>query len=247
MDIIPNHQKMYTKIATLISNARLAGELDWDVIVDRARVPHIPQSWDSPVELLQRAHDAFRLNPWDEQPVHLEVMCEKQALEGLFIPICDQFMVPYISNKGYCSQTVLFRKGIEASVRFDQETKRTIILYFGDHDPSGLDMDRDLESRLRMFSLGSPVEVRRLSLTWKQIKEFNPPPNPAKLTDSRASEYIRRYGGSSWELDAMGPQYLQNLLAQSIIEFIDKDLWNKTKDREEEMRVKLAKTVESFE
>ena len=63
-------------------------------------------------------------------------------------------------------------------------------------------MTRDIQERLQLFT-GQDIEVRRLALNIDQIKRYNPPPNPAKLTDSRATAYVREYGNDSWELDAL--------------------------------------------
>lgn len=81
--------------------------------------------------------------------------------------------------------------------------ERRVILHLGDHDPSGIDMTRDISDRLELF--GADVEVKRIALNWDQIDEFTPPPNPAKLSDSRAGAYIAEYGDESWELDALEP------------------------------------------
>ena len=59
----------------------------------------------------------------------------------------------------------------------------TVVVHLGDHDPSGLDMTRDIQERLEMF--GSTAIIDRIALTWEQIEEYGPPPNPAKTTDAR--------------------------------------------------------------
>ena len=84
-----------------------------------------------------------------------------------------------------------------------------MIIHLGDHDPSGIDMTRDIQERLQMF--GADVYVKRVALTMNQIGTYNPPPNPAKITDSRASKYIDEYGNESWELDALEPQVITDL------------------------------------
>jgi hypothetical protein len=136
-------------------------------------------------------------------------MVEKQALEGVLIPVCREWDVPFTANKGYSSSSAMHEAGKRIYNRFREEKKVTII-YLGDHDPSGIDMTRDVEERLRLFAECSPddeftVNVQRVALNMDQVRAMHPPENPAKLTDSRANEYIRKFGHSSWELDASNP------------------------------------------
>jgi len=100
-----------------------------------------------------------------------------------------------------------------------------LILHLGDHDPSGIDMTRDIQERLSLFS-ETDVEVKRIALNRDQIDFYNPPPNPAKMTDSRFADYQRLHGSSSWELDALKPEMLVDLIKQEIADVLDPDLFN---------------------
>ena len=99
----------------------------------------------------------------------------------------------------------------------------TRILHFGDHDPSGIDMTRDIADRLHLF--GSEVDVRRVALNMDQIDQYDPPPNPAKLSDSRSEKYVSEFGPNSWELDALEPRVLAALVDLEIDEVLEEDLW----------------------
>lgn len=246
-DVIENTVKSYNRVKGLITDARMAGCLDWSAIVDRGRVVETPPSWTMPSSILRGAVKAFQLDHWDYQPVHAMVMCEKQALEGVLQPVSDKWSLPYVSCKGYASVSLLYELGQWFKDNAYVDRRYVKVLYFGDHDPSGLDMDRDLEERLRMFSeeaeMGGSVEVVRVALTMDQIREHRPPPNPAKLTDSRAKEYVRRFGSSSWELDALEPKLLVSLLEDSIQSVIDlsgsEEIWAKSQMLQEEMREEM--------
>jgi hypothetical protein len=98
------------------------------------------------------------------------------------------------------------------------------IIHLGDHDPSGIDMTRDIQERLEMF--GANVEVKRVALTMKQIEAFNPPPNPTKVTDARSGGYISRFGHECWELDALEPKVITQLIEDEVTALIDYDLFN---------------------
>jgi len=108
-------------------------------------------------------------------------------------------------------------------------------------------MTRDNLERVTMFSDYCHVDVRRIALNAEQIEQYNPPPNPAKVTDSRAKEYIRRHGETSWELDALKPDVIDRLISQEIEQFIDWDIWNDTLRRQEQGRDLLRKVGDNAE
>jgi len=244
-DLIPNSQQSYSRLGSIVNDARLAGLLDWSMIVDRGRRTVANQHWNNPAEIVRAAARSFRVDHWADQPVHIEVMIEKQALEGILQPVCSDLDVNLTANKGYSSQSFMYRKG--RSLRYELNADKAVhLFYLGDHDPSGLDMDRDIEERLTMFS-GHPVTVKRLALTYPQIEEFNPPENPAKLTDSRAAEYIAQYGSSSWELDALEPAALADLVRGEVEALRDPDIYDQTLMREENMKETLNLWADSYE
>src|ERR1700722_6974774 len=106
-----------------------------------------------------------------------------------------------------------------------QRGQRPIVFHLGDHDPSGIDMTRDNYDRLSMFA-GAPVQVVRRALNMPQVEEYDPPPNPAKLTDSRARDYIDKYGDECWELDALDPAMLRDLIRDAVLRIRDREKWD---------------------
>lgn len=257
-DVIENSNKSYSRICGLVNDARLAGMMDWDRIVDRGRNTVRRRTFNSPHHAIERVSNGFSIDRWYFQPVRVEVMCEKQALEGVLSEECIKWGVPFTSNKGYPSQSLLYEKGRAFNEIMVNERQNIEIIYFGDHDPSGIDMDRDVEKRIRMFADADTVEdmhnkmisFRRVALTMDQIKKYKPPPNPAKISDSRAMSYIRRYGRSSWELDALSPRVLADLLSDEIEMIIrlsgSKRVWDATDVLEDEMRDELTCAVDSL-
>ncbi len=91
-------------------------------------------------------------------------------------------------------------------------------------------MTRDNADRLEVFlsrtARSMQVEVRRLALNMPQIEEYGPPPNPAKVTDSRFQRYSETYGDESWELDALEPAVLVQLVRDEVDTLRDDDAWN---------------------
>jgi hypothetical protein len=241
---IENSQKSYSKIGDLVSDGRLAGLIDWDMIVDRGRVSIANTHWTSPADIVDAAASQYKIDKWADQPNHIEVMVEKQALEGVLIPVCRKLDVTFRANKGYTSQSMMYRLGKDLA-GIHGTGKDIHVLYFGDHDPSGLDMDRDVSERLRLFS-GLSVSFERLALKYAQVQILNPPENPAKVTDSRAKKYIKVYGHSSWELDAVEPKELARLVEAAVVNLRDEKLWKAALKHENEMKAELKEFAEDY-
>lgn len=234
-NLIENSEKSYKNIGCLVSDARLAGDIDWEMIKDRGRVMVENPHWNDPAHFMEVVAPQFRFDLWKDQPAYVEVMVEKQALEGVLIPVCRRLDVPFTANKGYSSSSALY----EASKRFvdrHQQGKELWVIYLGDHDPSGIDMSRDVEDRLDLFvkmatdranEIGPnelpAVRIKRVALNMDQIRKLKPPENPAKITDSRARGYIEKFGRSSWELDAIEPKQLARLVTDAIESLMDAD------------------------
>lgn len=239
-DIIPNLQKEYAKLSTLLVKGRMAGFVDWDAIEDRIRVPYLPY-WVLDIEdAINDTANQYRLDRQDGQDVYIELWVEKDALSGVLKKITSHYHINLMVNRGYSSCTAMH----DAYKRFkekEDEGKETCILYLGDHDPSGLDMIRDIKERLEEF--GVDTEVKHIGLTMKQIEKFNPPPNPAKITDPRATGYIAEYGDTSWEVDALDPETLHKLVRENVEKLIDMELFKDKIKQEEEDKEKL-KTLE---
>lgn len=187
---IPNNERSYKNLGNLINDGRLAGLIDWYAIVDRTRNLRGNSHWDRPEDVIDSARYSYMLDRWENQPNYVEVWVEKDALIGIVSQICRELDVPHFSCRGYTSQSEMW-SAAQRFIRQDYRGSRTII-HLGDHDPSGIDMTRDIQERMDMF--GADVFVKRVALTMEQIETFCPPPNPTKLSDARASGYIREYG-----------------------------------------------------
>jgi hypothetical protein len=243
---IENNLRSYKNLGNLISTARQAGLIDWEMIEDRNRETQIPNHWQDPAEIVAAAAKQFRIDKWQDQPWYIEVMVEKDALSGVLEPVCRGLDIGITANKGYSSSSVMYEIGKRLYERY-QDGKKICIIYLGDHDPSGIDMGRDVEERLCMYSQLGCIEVVRVALNYDQIKELNPPENPAKESDARFSAYIKRFGTSSWELDAVEPTRLAKLVTNAVVFRRDADIWEKAVGAEEEMREKLRDFVDQYE
>lgn len=231
-DIIPNKQSEYTKLSGILKEGRMGGEVDWDVIEDRLRKPDLPYIVKDVPEAIQETIDFYRLDRQKGQKNYLEVWVEKDAISNVLKRVTHQYGVNLLVNRGYGSVTAMH----DAYKRYSGELlfeKTVTILYLGDHDPSGIDMIRDIKSRIgeMLYQQGHDIEgkftVEPIALTMAQIEEHQPPKNPAKLTDPRAGWYIDRFGTSSWEVDALDPATLEVVVRTAIESRINLSSFNR--------------------
>lgn len=250
-DLIPNKATEYKRLGSIINDARLAGLIDWSAIEDRGRNLVKHSAWKNPADIIDGAIRGYALDPWKDQDVYVMARIEKDALLGVIEPVCDRWRVPYIGCRGYTSQSEAYETG-QLLRRARRNRKRIVILYLGDHDPSGVDMTRDNTDRLSMFTR-MPVEVRRLALNLDQIEEYDPPPNPTKDTDIRATGYrdMMEEAGQDpdtcWELDALEPQVIDRLIDSEIKSLVDRDRWVETLKAEKEDKRRLQLIADEWE
>lgn len=234
-----NEEKSYKRLTSIVSDGRLAGLIDWSAIEDRGRQPEAAAEFADLGELTEAALRSWRLPRWEGQENYVELWVEKQALAGVLWPLAEEFHVTLMVNKGYSSQSAMF----ESARRFLRHRDRQpILLYLGDHDPSGEDMVRDIRERLQMFGVDG-IDVRKVALTMDQIQEHQPPPNPAKTTDSRFINYQALHGDESWEVDALPPDVLETLIREAFADLHDAKMMAEVIEREDADRERLRETV----
>jgi hypothetical protein len=217
-DLIANSDKEYKRLGGIVSEGRMGGLIDWDHLVDRGRNFLQRPHWSSPASIVKACAEQYSEDRWDLSDYRIEVWVEKQALEDIIARACRPYDVGYIACKGYMSQSEMW-SAAQRLAEYEVRGQKTVILHLGDHDPSGIDMTRDIQDRLRTFR--SNAQVQRIALNMDQIDQYGPPPNPAKVTDSRAADYIEKFGHESWELDALEPEVITDLIQTEIKEHID--------------------------
>jgi hypothetical protein len=170
---------------------------------------------------------------------------EKDALVEVVGMACSPLDVPYFACRGYTSQSAMWEAAMRIQDKIDKDGISPVIVHLGDHDPSGVDMSRDIEERLTMF--GTPPIFRRIALNMDQINQYNPPPNPTKLTDSRSGGYLREFGEDCWELDSLDPEVIVNLITEEINKWVDSDLKAMVIAQEQEYLEVLDKISKNWE
>lgn len=252
-DLLSNTKHSYDLVDRTINLGRMAGLIDWRMLEDRTRGEHALSHWESVGDILTDCVSDFHVDIWRTQPRHVEVWIEKDALIGVIEGVCQKLDMTYFACKGYASVSAMWEAGqrLKEHIRAGQSVT---ILYFGDHDPSGIDMDRDIEKRLRVFiehdfgPIGDMLEVRRLALTLDQVQRYGPPPNPVKEKssdpdkkggDNRAKKYVEEFGKECWELDALPPEVIVDLIEAEVLALRDDDAWQAALDRQEAGRERL--------
>ncbi len=242
--IIPNSERSYKNLGNLISEARLAGLIDWQAIEDRTRNLRANSHWSTPGSVIDSAAYSYHLDHWAGQENYVEVWVEKDALIGIVGQICRELDVSHFSCRGYVSQSEMWEAARRLRRRNDNG-QHIVLLHLGDHDPSGKDMSRDIVDRLQIFETYD-VEFHRLALNMDQIEEYGPPPNPAKLSDSRAAGYIEKYGRESWELDALEPQVISDIIREHVTKYRDESAYQAVKRREAREKELLEDVAENW-
>ena len=245
--LIQNTERDYKRLGNIISDARRAGMIDWSSIEDRTRFIRAISSWGDPREILDTAKETYHKDLWKTQDKRFEVWIEKDALIGVIEPVCQELDLPHFSCRGYVSDSEMWR-GAMRLMRHVRNGQNVIVLHLGDHDPSGIDMTRDITDRLDLFTFfNGGIEVRRIALTMEQIEEVNPPPNPAKVTDSRYEHYSAEFGEESWELDALEPSYIADLIQKAVFEERDLDRWEEAHKEQEEERRQIQDVIDRWD
>lgn len=251
--VVENTLQSYKRVADIVNDGRLAGLIDWSAIEDRTREFIRRTHWESASEILNACARSFHMDMWEGQDQRVFVIVEKEALVGVLERVCHEYDVPLLAARGYPSSSVVRDFAIEDLVPCIQQGQRPVILHLGDHDPSGIDMSRDLSERFAMFINGEAGHelyednFKRLALNMPQVQELRPPPNPAKITDSRYESYIRRFGHQSWELDALPPDYLDRLVRREITRHIAKTTWDTRVKQIEEIKSRIAQVAGDFD
>jgi len=169
-DLIPNKQSEYKKLGVIINDARLAGLVSWRAIVDRTRNLQGNSHWDGPAAIIRQSAELYQIDKWKNQPHRVEVWIEKDALAGVIEGVCTRNDVDFFSCRGYTSQSEMWAAGMRLK-RYGRAGQDVTILHLGDHDPSGVDMTRDIFERLNMFA-GTKINVERIALNMDQVKKY---------------------------------------------------------------------------
>lgn len=236
---LKNAQNVYKNLSKKLSDLREQGLVLWDRIVDLKRQPEKTSSWTSPQKFFETVSQAYKRNLQQEQLKYIEVWCEKAIA---IRQIVDKYDVSLLAGGGYRSSSALY----DAAERFKEQHKPIVILYLGDFDPSGLDIERDIETRMReVFDI--QVDVQRVLLTFQDVTDYELLPNPVKPKDTRTSQYVKKYSfENAYELDALPPGILAEKLEEAICRNIDMELYEAQLAKQEIDYAEIERFIESW-
>lgn len=239
--LLGSGQKIYKRIGAAMTAARLDGRFPIDWIEDRGReagVTSMRASVDVDVALDRASDEIADLiyhighGRWCGQEIVPSVWVEKDALAGVLGPTCTRLGVGLFACKGYpsVSSVSAWVGKMHAAVSRDAADPTTRIIYLGDHDPDGLEIPWSAQ---RMIMAVQDVkgerfsfQVRPVALTMDQIEEYKPPPFGAKVSSSRFRRYVEETGtDDAWELDALEPRVLRQLVVDNVEACFDRDVW----------------------
>lgn len=244
-DILPNNEKSYKRLGDIVGKGRLAGLIDWNHLEDRTRYLAELSHWGGVQDALDSLPGQFRIDMWKNQAWRPEVWIEKDAVAGIVAGVCHELDIPYFSCRGYVSLSEMWR----ASMRLRANIAggyTPYIIHFGDHDPSGIDMSRDIVDRLNKTFMAD-CSFKRVALNMDQIELYKPPPNPAKITDPRAQAYLDEYGDESWELDALNPRKFREIIEGEVIPLRDEKQWKADLKDSEKMVQQLSEVAKNWD
>ncbi len=232
--VLEKTEQAYKRLSDHLVQMRLDGTVPFERIVDGHRMRRNTAGWASPIEAMEALIEQYTYDRWEDQSALVEIWCEKDALSGIILPICEEYGVTYVACKGFASISLAH----ETAKLFARRAKPTHVYYFGDFDPSGMHIDRSLTERLRQF--GAAVKVERMALLPHQVERYQLPTRPTKKSDSRAAGFIREFGDAAIELDALPPAALEQLVRRAIEQHIDWDAWQRGELADELQRQTLS-------
>jgi hypothetical protein len=238
-EALENSHADYVRLSRVMTRAREDGEIDFKDIVDRSRPEYQPNVWDHLPGYLTAVGRSFRRDLWEDQPCHVEIWVEKDAIIGAIEDLAvGELGVTVRVGRGFMSAT----RCHEIADLFASIAKPIHVFYLGDHDPSGRCIETELYDRVRRYGSGD-FEMRRLSIHETDIRLFHLPPLKVKPTDSRAKRFKREYGGNCVELDALPPNELRRRIKEAVHDLIDWEAWNRATCVEAAEKESLVKIV----
>jgi hypothetical protein len=263
--LIPSMERKHTKrVSELCVIAREEDLLEWELITDATRAEEKVATWADPAAFARAVQHSYRRNKWAEQPTHVSVWSEKATVAGTIQSVLERFEVPLVILHGWSGATPIHDA---ASANLGRR-QRTVILYIGDYDPSGMFMsEMDLPKRLARYSSNAPadkdvdiawarralaemqMEIRRIALTKADTVALGPAtrfPAASKQSDSRYAWFIKNHGRGCWELDALSPATLRERLEEEILAELDRDAWDRYVRVEELEREAIAATCRAW-
>lgn len=222
-----------TTVCRLLADMRRTGEIDYRDVADNTRWMRKPCSYDSLTSTLTASQPSYRRSIWADQDQYVEIWLEKESLAGVLFDVTAKWDVPLMVTRGYPSLSFVYA----AAESLAHEQRPCHLYYFGDRDPSGVDIPRFVEQQIRELAPRVDLTFDVVAVTAPQITTMRLPTRPTKKADPRS----RNFKGQSVEVDAIEPNALRDLCRRCIESHIDSDALRQTRHVEQRERETLAK------
>jgi hypothetical protein len=236
--VIEKTERAYKALVHNLTVMRRAREVPFDWLADNTRWMRKPRTYGSLLDMLNREQEFYRRALWDRQDCYVEVWLEKDALAGVLVEITDEWDVPLMVTRGYPSLSYLH----SAATMIAAKQKPTFLYYFGDYDPSGVDITRAVEEGIRELAPDADITFKRVAVTPAQIRLWQLPTRPTKATDSRSISFE----GDSVEVDAIAPDDLRELARRCIAQHIEPEELDRLRLIERQERLTLASVIQNL-
>jgi hypothetical protein len=238
--IIDKTEQEYKQtVVRLLAEMRRSGQIPFSWIADNTRWMRKPKTHSGLAAALDETASVYRRAIWDEQNAYVEIWLEKDALAGVLFEITKQWDVPLMVTRGYASLSQL-----NGAAEIIQDiNKPAFLYYFGDYDPSGLDITRAVEKGIREFAPGMDITFERVAVTAHQVEALELPTRPTKASDPRSRGFV----GESVEVDAIPAGILRSLTESCITDHIDTALHERLLETETAERETLRKIARRYQ
>jgi hypothetical protein len=214
---------LYQAVVNLLKWMRLHNYVPWSIINDEHRITGENPGWDDAETFLdeikngiQNMTENYQRCTSQNQENYIEVWLEKAALQHIVKLITDKYCKRLIVNRGYISMTFLnnYRQRAGQAVKAGQQP---VVLYYGDWDPSGVNMIYAGYQTLVDDMEFDNVQFYRGAINPDQFHLIKASPVPIKAKDKRSKKFIEKYGTMAFELDAFHPRQLEEIIEQDIL------------------------------
>jgi hypothetical protein len=233
----------YNRVQTLLVDLRRNGTIPADRIVDRTRAMHRVPLWESLVDAFVSMKTFYRRNPFQTQKVVPFIGMEKDALAEVISDVVDEYGAPLFITRGYAS-VALLQDWADEIRALNMVGKEVRIFYFGDFDPSGLNIPEAIERELT--ALGVEFKFTVSGLLRSDIVKYKLPPQVLKEDDTRRPKFEKAHGSYGYELDALDPDVLRQKIRDNIESCIDKKAWAELEQMEQQERYELEEYIEDM-
>jgi hypothetical protein len=230
-EVLPNTRVAYSTLSKVTAKARRDGE--FPALIDRTRTIHRYQTFADPATAKSWLGRIYRRDRTDGQQYSIYLGVEKAGIVEQLESWFGDLGIPILALGGYTSQTYVD----EIMEDVAEQGRPAVLIYAGDFDPSGEDIQRDFCDRADCFE-----KVIRVALTPEQIEEYRLPEQMGKATDSRAARFVATHGKLvQVELDALPPDILRDLYQEAIDRHWDTSEYDRVLRREEKERATLRR------